>query len=208
MVLTVMFNWSISLSTHPTDPSPEQINIRNGSKWRNSRRPKPGPDDMRSNTCAGFSSCLKRRRNLTPWLSPDLEFTNTNSGEKLPCGLHTSQASSIPIEWSEIGGTTETLAGPRGHATWAWGLQAVWTVERHQRQRQSCRRITEPHVLSHTMHLADTGRLPSIHWWGMTMFWNGLKLGNQSELRINNGWFFICCYNKNKWRSMHRIFQR
>lgn len=31
---------------------------------------------------------------------------------------------------------------------------------------------TEPHVLSHTEHLAETGKLPSIHWCGMAMFYH------------------------------------
>jgi len=31
---------------------------------------------------------------------------------------------------------------------------------------------TEPQVLSQTAHLADTGRFPSIHWWGIVMFCN------------------------------------
>ena len=42
--------------------------------------PKCGPPFIRSKTCAGLSSCLKRRRNLTPWLSPLFEFTKTKSG--------------------------------------------------------------------------------------------------------------------------------
>lgn len=37
----------------------------------------------------------------------------------------------------------------------------------HQRQRQSCSRRTLPQFLSHTTHLALTGRLPSSHWWGI-----------------------------------------
>ena len=48
-------------------------------------------------TWAGLRSCLKRRRNLTPWLSPDFELTKTNSGEQ-PWGRTASQASSVP-EW-------------------------------------------------------------------------------------------------------------
>lgn len=35
---------------------------------------------MRSKTWAGFSSCLNRRRNFTPWLSPLFELTKTNKG--------------------------------------------------------------------------------------------------------------------------------
>ena len=57
--------------------------------------PRPGPPFMRSKTCAGLSSCLNRRRNFTPWLSPDLELTNTSSGEQ-PCGRTASHASSLP----------------------------------------------------------------------------------------------------------------
>lgn len=37
----------------------------------------------------------------------------------------------------------------------------------HQRQRQSCKRRTLPQVLSHTVHLALTGRFPSSHWCGI-----------------------------------------
>lgn len=79
--LTCISNWSISLSTHPTEPSPEQINILNGSKCLKSLNPSPGPVDIISNTCAGFNNCLKRLKNLTPWLSPDFELTNTSNGE-------------------------------------------------------------------------------------------------------------------------------
>ena len=42
--------------------------------------PKWGPPLTRSNTWAGFSSCLNRRRNFTPWLSPLLELTKTRRG--------------------------------------------------------------------------------------------------------------------------------
>lgn len=37
----------------------------------------------------------------------------------------------------------------------------------HHRQRQSCKRRTLPQVLSHTVHLALTGRFPSNHWCGI-----------------------------------------
>lgn len=37
------------------------------------------------------------------------------------------------------------------------------TMALHQRQRQSCKRRTLPQVLSHTVHLALTGRFPSNH---------------------------------------------
>lgn len=52
---------------------------------------------MRSNTCAGFNNCLNLRKNLTPWLSPDLELTKTSKGEQ-PWGLTASQASSLPTD--------------------------------------------------------------------------------------------------------------
>lgn len=42
--------------------------------------PKWGPPFIKSNTWAGFSNCLNRRRNFTPWLSPLLELTKTNRG--------------------------------------------------------------------------------------------------------------------------------
>lgn len=57
--------------------------------------PSTGPPCIRSNTCAGLRSCLKRRRNRTPWLSPLLLFTNTRRGEH-PWGLVASQDSSVP----------------------------------------------------------------------------------------------------------------
>lgn len=76
--------------------------------------PKPGPPFMRSNTCAGLSSCLKRLRNFTPWLSPDFEFTNTNKGLQ-PSGQVASQASSLPMLCKEIGGTMDARQTPRGH---------------------------------------------------------------------------------------------
>lgn len=41
------------------------------------------------------------------------------------------------------------------------------TMALHQRQRQSCKRRTLPQVLSHTVHLALTGRFPSNHWCGI-----------------------------------------
>lgn len=162
-----MFSRSISERTQPTDPSPLQIRIRNGSKCRNSRRPNWGPDEIKSNTWAGFNNCLKRRKNLTPWLSPDLELTKTRSGENEPCGLTTSHASSSPMLWSDVGGTTETLLGPSGHLMSICGRHCVCVVARHHRHLQSCNRSTEPHVLSQCKHFADTGKFPSIHWWGI-----------------------------------------
>lgn len=150
--------------------------MRNGSKCRNSRRPNCGPDDIKSNTWAGFNSCLKRRKNLTPWLSPDLELTKTSSGENEPCGLTTSQASSRPMEWREVGGTTETLLGPSGHLISTFGRHCVWIVARHHKHLQSCSRSTEPHVLSQCKHFADTGRFPSIHWCGMMRLPSGSSM--------------------------------
>lgn len=87
-----------------------------------------------------------------------------------------SHASSIPTEWSEVGGTTDTLLGPSGHFISAPGLHCVWIVARHHKQRQSWSRSTEPHVLSHWIHFADTGRFPSIHWCGM------IKLPSKSSI--------------------------
>ena len=89
--------WSLSISerTQPMDPSPLQMRIRKGSKWRKSLKPRPGPPFIRSKTWAGLRSCLNRRRNFTPWLSPDFELTKTNNGEQ-PCGRTASQASSVP----------------------------------------------------------------------------------------------------------------
>lgn len=43
------------------------------------------------------------------------------------------------------------------------------TIALHHRQRQSCRRSTLPHVFSHTVHLALTGKFPSSHWCGMAI---------------------------------------
>lgn len=54
------------------------LQIRLGNKLMN--YPKWGPPFIKSNTWAGFSNCLKRRRNFTPWLSPLLELTKTNRG--------------------------------------------------------------------------------------------------------------------------------
>lgn len=34
---------------------------------------------------------------------------------------------------------------------------------------------TEPQVFSQTLQREDTGRLPSIHWCGIVIFWNSLK---------------------------------
>lgn len=175
-LLTCIFSRSISDNTQPTDPSPLQIRMRNGSKWRNNLSPSWGPDEIKSKTCAGFNNCLKRRKNFTPWLSPDLELTKTRSGEKEPCGLTTSHASSIPIECREVGGTTETLLGPSGHFTSTFGRHCVWIVARHHRHRQSCSRSTEPHVLSQSKHFAETGRFPSIHWCGIMRLPSGSSM--------------------------------
>ena len=37
-----------------------------------------------------------------------------------------------------VGGTMETLQGPKGQIVGCKGLQAVWAVARHQRHLQSC----------------------------------------------------------------------
>lgn len=125
---------------------------------------------------------------VAPFL-PDLEFTKTNNGENEPCGLTMSHASSKPIEWSEVGGTTETLLGPRGHRFTVFGRHCVWTVARHHKHLQSysmlvhknfnifiklwalwrctCNLSTDPHVLSQFKHFAWISRFPSIHWWGI-----------------------------------------
>lgn len=175
--LTCIFNRSISASTQPIEPSPLQMSIRNGSKCRNSRNPNSGPVTGKLKTWAGFSNCLKRRKNFTPWLSPDLELTNTRSGEKhVPNGLTTSQASSTPTECRHVGGTTETRLGPSGHLTGILGRHDVWTVALHHRQRQSCRRKTEPHVFSQWLHFAETGKFPSCHWCGIIKLPSGSSI--------------------------------
>lgn len=98
---------SISDKTQPTLPSPPHTRIRNVSNFWNKRKlqhkntiiilrsffyhpnvcicvsvsyPRCGPPFIRSKTCAGFNSCLNRRRNFTPWLSPLLLLTKTNNG--------------------------------------------------------------------------------------------------------------------------------
>lgn len=82
----------------------------------------------------------------------DLKLTKTKSGEKLPCGLTTSQSSS-PMECNETGGTTETFVAPKLHLTLTLGRQAVCTQLRHHKQRQSTSLKTDPQTLSHTAHL-------------------------------------------------------
>lgn len=100
----------------------------------------------------------------------------TRSGENEPCGFTTSHASSIPTEWREVGGTTDTLPCPSGHLTSTLGLHCVWMVARHHKHLQSCNRSTEPHVLSQCKHFADTGRFPSIHWCGMIKLPSGSSI--------------------------------
>lgn len=67
------------------------------------------------------------------------------------------------MECTQVGGTTDNLAGPNGHATEISGRQATCTVSRHHKQRQSCKRKTEPQVFLQTAQVDDTGKLPSIH---------------------------------------------
>lgn len=55
-------------------------------------------------------------------------------------------------------------------------LQSVsLTMALHQRHRQSCSRLTLPQFLSHTTHLALTGRFPSSHWWGINTCRNNVE---------------------------------
>lgn len=54
------------------------------------------------------------KRCIAEPILPDLELTNTSSGEEA-CGLTASQASSC-TECRAVGGTTLTRAGPNGHA--------------------------------------------------------------------------------------------
>lgn len=42
------------------------------------------------------------------------------------------------MEWRAVGGTTLTLAGPKGQARGRFGLHWVWTVARHHKHLQSC----------------------------------------------------------------------
>lgn len=74
-------------------------------------------------------------------------------------------------QWSEA-----SEAGPRGHFTSTCGLHCVWIVARHHKHRQSCSRSTDPHVLSHCKHLAETGRFPSIHWCGIIRLPSGSSI--------------------------------
>lgn len=78
----------------------------------------------------------------------------------------------MPMEWTDVGGITDNWAEPNGHRCLTNGRHAVCVVARHHKQRQSCKRNTDPHVFLHIMHVDDTGKLPSIHWCGIIMFWN------------------------------------
>lgn len=122
---------------------------------------------MRSKTCAGFSSCLNLLRNFTPWLSPLFELTKTSKGLVQDGGQVAFQNPSESMLLRAVGGMTDTLQRPRGHLVDNKSLHVVCTIALHQRQRQSCKRRTLPHVLSHTVHLALTGRFPSSHWCGI-----------------------------------------
>lgn len=102
--------------------------------------PRCGPPFMMSNTWAGFNSCLNRRRNFTPWLSPLLLFTKTNSGlvqvgghdafqnpadritlmfkYQVTSAVFNVQVHQVPSEsmlLRAVGGITDTLHWPSGH---------------------------------------------------------------------------------------------
>ena len=91
---------------------------REREREREGTNPRLGPPFIRSKTWAGLRSCLKRRRNLTPWLSPDLELTKTRRGEQ-PCGRTASHASSLP-------GKIQSLAS----------LKALMAQACHEEQQQ------------------------------------------------------------------------
>jgi hypothetical protein len=103
----------------------------------------------------------------------------------VPCGFVTSHVSSMPIECTQVGGITETLLGPSGQRTSRLGRHAVCTVALHQRQRQSCKRRTEPHVLSQWVHFADTGKFPSCHWCGIIRLPSGSSIISLPVAREN-----------------------
>ena len=91
-----------------------------------STHPGKGPPFMRSNTWAGFSSCLNLRRNLTPWLSPDLEFTNTSRGDVLPCRhLVASHKPSESMDCMDSGHSTEYWHSVWEHLRGSWSLHKV-----------------------------------------------------------------------------------
>lgn len=136
LLLTCISSLSISLITQPTEPSPPQTKIRNGSKCLNSWSPRRGPPFIRSKTWAGLSSCLNRRRNLSPWWSPDLELTKTRRGEHPISGRLASHASSLPIVCKAVGGTT--LIFPSGHFNPICVLHAACTIARHHKHLKSC----------------------------------------------------------------------
>lgn len=83
---------SRALRTHPTVPSPPQTRIRKLSRDLNRERlnknekrlkityAKSGPVLIMSKTWTGFRSRLNFLIIRCPWLSPDLEFTNTHNG--------------------------------------------------------------------------------------------------------------------------------
>lgn len=73
------------------------------------------------------------------------------------------------------------------------------TIALHQRQRQSWSLSTLPHVLSHTAHLALTGRFPSNHWWGIAICrfhtHTVQEMGNTVRyLLLSNGNNFLYCH--------------
>ena len=86
---------------------------------------------------------------------------------------------------------TEISAGKRATETWRSHTSDVTkvsvtcpclTMALHQRHLQSCRRRTLPHVLSQTLHLAETGRFPSNHWWGIDT-WGEVRV-QRSGVRV------------------------
>lgn len=88
----------------------------------------------------GSVATLSRSLDVFGEILPDLEFTNTISGEALG-GLSGSQPSSGPTECRRVGGTTEARAGPSEHAARQPGRHCACTHLRHHTQRKSCRLI-------------------------------------------------------------------
>ena len=92
--------------------------------------PNVGPATERSNTWAGFSNCLKRRMNFTPWLSPLFEFTNTTSGLRLWWIVSQTPGPMCSARFMVVAGMTERQFRPRLHRRWNCILHPLWTCDK------------------------------------------------------------------------------
>ena len=143
LIILLYFKNFISpeMKSHVNETNLEEISLRSPKmklhviaalnqqkKSSSNTYPSVGPATLKSNTCAGFNSCLKRLINRMPWLSPLFEFTKTINGLRwFGWAVSQTPGPTFSARLIVVGGIIDKQFKPKLHFLWYWDLHPLWT---------------------------------------------------------------------------------